>query len=502
MSADSEEWAIKVRRFSRAVQRWVFRLVILPGVALVIAFLIWQHQNGEAVDQLEARIVATGAPLKPADLAAAFPAVADERNAAFPLMDLWEPSDPEFWKAFREGRDGVKQRQLEGPPKALPVLGTDLRDGNDYRIPWPETNRLAAAEYLEAHSEYLRNLRNALQRPECRFPIRLENGWLTLLPHLPEIRRDAELLLMSALQCLQNGQALAALDELFLIERLGGYLKEEPTVLSQMIRFKSYELAIKGSLALCSHSALTENQLAALMRLLEKMRLEQDAQKQIFVWERAMALSMTRYDAERMVAALRDTDDKVGMEERVGLKVALGLFKLTGVPKADHRFMLEAFERAVELSGLGYPERVTELSKLADETDKAAGEFPPKLMSRIHSSSLDRLAIRIARYDVTYRAARLAIEVEKYRLGHDGKTADELELMVPADLLNACTDPFDGNPLRLRKSEEGYIIYSIGPDLENNGGELKRNPVVNPKYDVGVRVFHSRHEGEPPQQHR
>jgi hypothetical protein len=31
-------------------------------------------------------------------------------------------------------------------------------------------------------------------------------------------------------------------------------------------------------------------------------------------------------------------------------------------------------------------------------------------------------------------------------------------------------DPFDGQPLRYRKQNDGYVLYSIGPDLKNNGG--------------------------------
>ncbi len=31
-------------------------------------------------------------------------------------------------------------------------------------------------------------------------------------------------------------------------------------------------------------------------------------------------------------------------------------------------------------------------------------------------------------------------------------------------------DPFDGKPLRLKQTDHGLIVYSIGPDMIDNGG--------------------------------
>ena len=36
-------------------------------------------------------------------------------------------------------------------------------------------------------------------------------------------------------------------------------------------------------------------------------------------------------------------------------------------------------------------------------------------------------------------------------------------------------DPFDGEPLRYKKLSPGYIVYSIGDDLSDDGGQEKRH---------------------------
>ena len=32
-------------------------------------------------------------------------------------------------------------------------------------------------------------------------------------------------------------------------------------------------------------------------------------------------------------------------------------------------------------------------------------------------------------------------------------------------------DPFDGKPLRYKKLEKGYVVYSVGPDGNDDGGK-------------------------------
>jgi hypothetical protein len=32
-------------------------------------------------------------------------------------------------------------------------------------------------------------------------------------------------------------------------------------------------------------------------------------------------------------------------------------------------------------------------------------------------------------------------------------------------------DPFDGKPMRYRKLAKGYVVYSVGPDMKDEGGD-------------------------------
>ena len=43
-------------------------------------------------------------------------------------------------------------------------------------------------------------------------------------------------------------------------------------------------------------------------------------------------------------------------------------------------------------------------------------------------------------------------------------------------------DPFDGKPLRYLLRGDGVIVYSIGPDAKDDGGDLRR--IVSPNGEV------------------
>jgi hypothetical protein len=42
---------------------------------------------------------------------------------------------------------------------------------------------------------------------------------------------------------------------------------------------------------------------------------------------------------------------------------------------------------------------------------------------------------------------------------------------VPTYLAAVPTDPFDGQPLRYKKLAKGYIVYSVGENGKDDGGD-------------------------------
>jgi hypothetical protein len=96
------------------------------------------------------------------------------------------------------------------------------------------------------------------------------------------------------------------------------------------------------------------------------------------------------------------------------------------------------------------------------------------------------------------RCARLAVAVEQYRVAHGQTTPSRVEEVVPASLDAIPIDPFSGKPLRFVAEDHGYVLYSFGRNLRDDGGQLPARSVVPqptpgapaPANDLGIRISH------------
>jgi hypothetical protein len=70
-----------------------------------------------------------------------------------------------------------------------------------------------------------------------------------------------------------------------------------------------------------------------------------------------------------------------------------------------------------------------------------------------------------------------------------GAWPSSLDALVPEYLTNVPLDPFDGKPLRFRKLPDGIVIYSIGLDKQDDGGNIDRSNRDLPNMDRGFRLW-------------
>jgi hypothetical protein len=60
----------------------------------------------------------------------------------------------------------------------------------------------------------------------------------------------------------------------------------------------------------------------------------------------------------------------------------------------------------------------------------------------------------------------------RYRIAN-GTIPDQLASLSPRFLPRELLDPFDGKPLRYKKDGNAYVVYSVGPDMADNGGAVR-----------------------------
>jgi hypothetical protein len=110
---------------------------------------------------------------------------------------------------------------------------------------------------------------------------------------------------------------------------------------------------------------------------------------------------------------------------------------------------------------------------------------------------------RIQALEARLRCAAAAVDAERYRLRH-GRWPETLEALVPDFLREVGLDPFDGRPLKCRRLADGFVIYAVGPDGIDDGGNVKNSAIPPDKVvsptggtDIGFRLWDPAYRGLP-----
>ena len=98
----------------------------------------------------------------------------------------------------------------------------------------------------------------------------------------------------------------------------------------------------------------------------------------------------------------------------------------------------------------------------------------PRLKSRLMSLDLRNLA----HLDL----ARAALAIERYRIAMSN-VPEHLGELVPRYLEYVPIDPFDGQPIRYRGTEPGYLLYSVLEDGQDNSGRQREGINDTDPYD-------------------
>ena len=103
--------------------------------------------------------------------------------------------------------------------------------------------------------------------------------------------------------------------------------------------------------------------------------------------------------------------------------------------------------------------------------------FPPKKIWETSHSNLAMLNCAIT-----------SLAMERYRITN-GKWPRKLDELVPEYLAKLPTDPFNGEPLLVGTIPGGLVIYSVGPDLQDNNGLIDDSKPTKEGTDIGFRLW-------------
>lgn len=130
----------------------------------------------------------------------------------------------------------------------------------------------------------------------------------------------------------------------------------------------------------------------------------------------------------------------------------------------DRAAMLRLWEKEIALARKPYRETVGQFDNLDRDVPRYA------LVTYVMSPLYGRAVAARDRAGALVGVMRAGLELEAYR-GRFGRYPGSLSELAAALKSRPAEDPFSGKPLVYRRIGKGYLLYSIGPDLKDDGGK-------------------------------
>jgi hypothetical protein len=423
-----------------------------PGGRLAAAFAVVLVLHAMTFWSLDAmvkqQLMAVRAEAGSLALSVAPPRVADSENAALVYQRVFEVLDTAGWP-------DVWHEALEARQIAVPKQGDFDYSSAELR------------EFLAERAGELAVIREAAVLPECRFERDYERlGFDAAVPERIRVRQASQLLAVDARHKAATGDVGGAMENINAIFAVSRHAASEPLLISTLASMAIDYMGIQTLEAILASAPVTAQDLAIL-------------------------------DLDESVPYRRLAARSFRMEEAAGLSLFCttegGPFdpmyfehtELEGIVKASGiAAMYRVFHLAEDLASYREHFRVihTASSKpyyvTRNQWTDIKGASKSEGVGALTALVLPDPAIiveRVQRAEAMHRAAVLGVAASRYQARH-GRFPEALDDLTPELVHLLPVDPFDGEPMRFRRTGEGCVFYSIGPDLvDDNGSPLVRS---------------------------
>jgi hypothetical protein len=404
--------------------------------------------------------------------------IPDEDNAALPalaarkLLPASWPSQPPPAAAGAPGPfpPGVEERLSDLPPEVRldEALARDLGA------------ELALVEPALAEARRLKGL------SEGRFPVAWTPDVIGTKLDSLEVRPVASLLEWEAAAQAEEGRPGAALATGRGVLVVGRSIGDEPLLISLMLRLNVRAQAVRSIERTLAQGLPPAAELKAAQELFE----DEEAQPLLL-----NGLRGERGVMGRLTELMQDrTSGRLSQAVRSGPGGLRGLLDLNKRRRAREMFAsaLRADTEVIEVAKMPLEDQARHFALLRPA--EATGEDDIGV-------SMTRTCIRTAetyrRSQAILRCALVGLALERYR-DEKGRWPDRLDELAPAYLKPVPLDPFDGRPLRFKRLPDGVLVYSVGPDEQDDGGALNRKDSRAKGTDLGFRLWDADRRRQPP----
>ena len=419
-------------------------------VLLVVASIAFPYMLRAKVNSQIAEIKAKGEPVSTADLAG--PKIPDSENAAVIYMQAFKLiSSPEAEKEIGEASALLSQKKREENPEL-----------------WDK-----ARQVVDRYHGALVLAEKAVSRPKCQFPVNWGDSPDKIArPHLSEIRKLTRLTAIQALLDARAGKMDDAVRSIELGLKVSESLKSEPMIIGQIVRIACLTIA-SGNLQECLHYGdLNEALSKRLFLSFDSIELS-DSITSAMEDERAFGISCFRVTRENPFSMTDASDSILDNSNRKASRNPRrpGAFWVS-FTCADELFYLKTMDEYIDRANLSYQEIKARFPNIDNGPKMPRYALISSILLPVFSKGGLKRDIEIA--EIRGNQIMLALLAYKDRFGSYPRNLTELRTKLGWALKE---DPFSGKDFIYRKRGRGFILYSIGENLKDDGAKTVPSPI-------------------------
>ena len=451
---------LRTRDDERAAKAWpAGRLGVALAAVIALDMMTLWNMDLAARNYLTAQRAEAGALA----LSVAPARVPDRANAALVYQqaaDAMKSLDDELGEKVTTERRESKAGQPEGPWSR--VSGWLREPGSpEVDLASPELR-----EHLRQGAPVLVLVRRAAAMPDCYF----ERDWGRpspdmLLPEYDGLRRASRRLMLEARCRAADGDAAGAVADVSAMFQMAGHTRTEAILVGLLVAMMMDDMAASALEAVVATGQVQPADLAAL------------AFDDTVAYQRCLARALRMEEAFGLgcFAMLGEGGSPALMLELMGetrtflwWPVAV-VWRVFIMPEdlASYRDTLHTFQTQ---AAFPYHQAVGE----HEDIERLVETGQLGVLTRMLVPALSKCAERAAESDARHRLAQTALAAMAWR-GKHGRMPTALEDLAPEVLPRVPIDPFDGRPLRKTTRDGKVVLYSIGPDLKDDGGAAWEN---------------------------
>ena len=435
----------KPKKFYHRVWFWLpLLLLVVPCGILVILWISSTNRLNQRLAELRSQ---------------GMPASAEELNDFYQIPDGVADSTG-LWMDALAASESLKSVDID-QQMALPFIG---KGATPVLLPEETWEQLDAARafLLQMESQMVTIKTAAKAGGAARFPTDFSLGLTVDLSSAQETRHVSRLLQLDTCVSLHDEKPEQAFQNLLHMFAVSDVLQAEPSLVSQLVRIATFTIGCDFSGKLLPRGQWSDAQLAALQDAAMRADFLNEMQRTL-CGERALCLS------------------------------AMEMLPSTALQVSNKNKALDLFEIAVGEVHSTWPAALKAGSIVMSEMDALSNSPFTKISNMgvlMMFPAIDAAVSAGARAAARQRCLIASIAVRRFHLQH-GKlpsSLGELQDLLPGEDSALLNDPFTGQPLLFSFQDNSSLIYSVGQDLKDDGGDVTYSEDGPAPADVGCLI--------------